>query len=382
MKVFLFYEMLVTRDGKRLTIGGIQSYLIALGNVIQQFGGTPIIVQDADVDFDFDADGVTVWGRVTNQRQRKIHQALFERVQEHIDPATDLIIWGTSYFIPRKPKHTTILIQHGIGFDRIQETKKNQLAIQWGLGWLLKSLQRREALKWIGASDFVVCVDYNFLNWYRTFSVRDHDENFFVIPNFADVPTEPRHDKSEFRKILFARRFVEKRGVHLMIDACRELLPRYPKLHVTFAGEGPLAFKVEQLQQEFPKQISITTYDSSESLAFHANFDIAVVPTHGSEGTSLSLLEAMAAGCAVVCSNVGGMTNIVIDQFNGLMIQPMTREIIASIEYLILNPDIANRLRKAAHATVLNGFSRALWAERWSKVLEQATKHLAASQSD
>ncbi|WP_420491566.1 glycosyltransferase [Neobacillus drentensis] len=52
----------------------------------------------------------------------------------------------------------------------------------------------------------------------------------------------------------------------------------------------------------------------------------------GSEGTSLSLLEAMAAKCAEIATNVGGMTNIILDNYNGLIINPDESELYLALE--------------------------------------------------
>lgn len=100
--------------------------------------------------------------------------------------------------------------------------------------------------------------------------------------------------------------------------------------------------------------------------------DIAVVPTIGSEGTSLSLLEAMAAHCAVICTNVGGMTNIVIDQYNGLMIKPTEADLVYAIEDLIINVEKRNKLADRGYETVKQAFSHEVWSNRWKKVLLDA----------
>lgn len=43
----------------------------------------------------------------------------------------------------------------------------------------------------------------------------------------------------------------------------------------------------------------------------------------------------MAAGCAVICTNVGGMTNIIIDGYNGLMINPDEDSLYKALDRLI-----------------------------------------------
>jgi glycosyltransferase involved in cell wall biosynthesis len=41
-----------------------------------------------------------------------------------------------------------------------------------------------------------------------------------------------------------------------------------------------------------------------------------------SEGTSLACIEAIAAGLPVVCSPVGGLGNLVVPDFNGVIAHP------------------------------------------------------------
>lgn len=104
--------------------------------------------------------------------------------------------------------------------------------------------------------------------------------------------------------------------------------------------------------------VSFISYKSSESLDIHADKHIAVVPTIGSEGTSLSLLEAMSAQCAVIASNVGGMTNIILDDFNGLMVNAGdSLDLYRAMKRLIDNPTVMNRLSENAYKTVKQAFS-------------------------
>ena len=102
--------------------------------------------------------------------------------------------------------------------------------------------------------------------------------------------------------------------------------------------------------------------------------DIAVVPTVGSEGTSLSLLEAMASGCAVVCTNVGGMTNIVLDGYNGLMIYPEEEELYNALTCLIEDSSLRAKLQANAYNCVKDAFSLHRWKDAWKKVIDNVTE--------
>jgi glycosyltransferase involved in cell wall biosynthesis len=369
--VYLFYARVLSTDGKTVTIGGVQSYLIALSQVIQSIGWAAVLVQIGDVDFDAEVRGVPVWGRKISPKQRRKSYlvSLYDRVKSDIQKNKGIVIWGLPDGGEKIPGAPTISIQHGISFDLVRDRNKDRFLKSLGLHRLQKFRQHWIACKTPHNSDHLVCVDYNYQNWYRTFSDRTNDSSLTVIPNFSRIPEWEIAHKKQFQKVVFARRFAFERGSPIMIEAVESLLNKNAPLEFTFAGDGPYRPQIEALQAKFPNQVTLTKYAAEESLDFHRQFDIAVIPTFGSEGTSLSLLEAMAAGCAVICTDVGGMTNIVIDQFNGLMVPPEADAVEKAIESIAASPDTANQMCRFARDTVEKGFSETLWAQRWESVL-------------
>ena len=77
----------------------------------------------------------------------------------------------------------------------------------------------------------------------------------------------------------------------------------------------------------------------------------------------------------VVCTAVGGMTNIILNDYNGLMVKPNSVEALKnSLEKLIKDPALRATLAKNAHTTVSQSFSLEKWEERWSLVLNDIKK--------
>lgn len=221
-------------------------------------------------------------------------------------------------------------------------------------------------------SNNLVCVDYNFINWYRT-QVKTISQNFHCIPNYSEIPSsKPKKDSCNI-SVVFARRLVSYRGTRLFADAAANILRKYPGLSVTVAGTGPDEGYMRGRLGEFPN-VTFTSYSAEDSVNFHSKYHIAVIPTIKHEAISLSLLEAMAAGCAVIATNIGGITNAIIDGYNGLMISPVQSELEEAMERLITSRELRDKLSDNAYQTVKEGFSFAKWSEKWLKVIDEVRR--------
>ena len=366
MRIHIIYQNFLNKNGKGMSIGGIQTYLLNLSRLFQEIGQEVFIYQRSDVEFVHIYEGIKVYGFVLKKKRSNFYKELYTRARSNMKQE-DFLIFGDDSFIVNHDIKNSIAIQHGIFWDKPYRLNCSRLV--FALDYIVQSYSSWKIVNRIKQVKQVVCVDYNFINWYRAL-VAHPRVGINIIPNFSRIP-EREILKPEGIHIIFARRFFDYRGTRIFASAICKVLDLYPDIKVTLAGEGP---DENYLKKKLGKysQVSITRYDSSESLEMHNDKHIAVVPTLGSEGTSLSLLEAMASKCAVICTNVGGMTNIVIDRYNGLMINPGEQELYDALIELIQDMNLRNRLSSNAYNTVINGFSYNLWADRWKNILKMS----------
>ena len=116
-------------------------------------------------------------------------------------------------------------------------------------------------------------------------------------------------------------------------------------------------------------RVKFSKYAPDKTLSIHLQHDIAVVPSLASEGTSLSVAEAMATGCPVVATAVGGVTNMIISGYNGLLTMPNAASLIEGIEFLIQNPSTRRYIGMKAYETAKDAFSLERWEKSWQQVL-------------
>jgi glycosyltransferase involved in cell wall biosynthesis len=367
---YFIYRHFYDPKQQRLMLGGIENYIVQLAKLLQSEGQRCVVVQTASSNFSASYQGIEVIGVDCGfHRGNRKKLALFKYVSNIFDDSNDSIIFATDSYYVKNNFSRSIAIQHGISWDK--PASRHSV-----FGYLKSLLNHHKYMSYIRDCHNLVCVDHNFVNWYRTYRNFSAQTKVRVIMNFsADSISQQQLTQKWLEplaqpKLLIARRFVDYRGIHLAITVVQKLLLKFPNLHVTFAGEGPLE---QDIRQAFAgqEQVQICRYSPENALDIHYQHDLVLLPSIGSEGSSLSLAEAMAAGCAVVSTNVGGLSNMIIDQLNGLMVMPDADALVAQLEYCLQNPHEAKRLALQAHTTAIHGLSLARWQRDWRQYFSQ-----------
>lgn len=124
-------------------------------------------------------------------------------------------------------------------------------------------------------------------------------------------------------KILgFASRLEPQKGVPYLLDAMPEIIRRVPQVLLLIVGQGreqsALERQVSELGIEQHVRFLGVRFDMPELLGL---FDVMVLPSVW-EGLPMIILEAMAAGCPVVATSVGGVPTAVRNEETGLLMKP------------------------------------------------------------
>jgi glycosyltransferase involved in cell wall biosynthesis len=151
---------------------------------------------------------------------------------------------------------------------------------------------------------------------------------------------------------------MEDKGLNYLVDAQRRVSCRRDDVYQLIVGIGP---QMKSLQARVRRlgladRIRFTGHRRDIPEILDAS-DLLVVCSL-SEGLSVAIIEAMAAGRAVVATRVGGTPEIVIHDETGLIIEPRDRDALAdAILHMAGNP--AKRSAMAQRA-------RELAFEKWS----------------
>lgn len=365
-KAFIIHGKYYDFELNKVLAGGVQTYIANLIPLLNEYGYSCTVYQHG-----LKNDGrsanlenysvINVPGAEINGRHET--KVVLDYIAKDFDREKDLLIFADHLLAQANDAAHSLSIQHGVHWDVKKDVSRNDLRMFLSKARFAYNEHRR--MRYV---KHVVCVDYNFLNWYRA-QVDIPISNFTVIPNFtkvADINEKP-DDKI---KIIFARRFFKHRGTRVFAEAAEHLLAEYANIEITIAGRGPDEEYLHSKLDKWQDKVVFMQYAAEESLSIHADKHIAVVPSIGSEGTSLSLLEAMSAQCAAVCTDVGGMTNIVLDGYNGRMVGAgNVNQLYFAIKDLIDDPDERRRIASTGYESVKCAFSYERWANQWRDVI-------------
>jgi len=116
-------------------------------------------------------------------------------------------------------------------------------------------------------------------------------------------------------------RLTPQKGPAYFVNAARLVAARLPEVRFVVVGDGPLRPAIErQIASAGLRERVVMAGERDDIPALLGLVDVVVLPSLW-EGLPYVLMEALAAGKAVVATRVGGIPDVVIDGVNGLLVQ-------------------------------------------------------------
>jgi glycosyltransferase involved in cell wall biosynthesis len=170
-----------------------------------------------------------------------------------------------------------------------------------------------------------------------------------VVPTAVTIPASGARGDDGY--VLFAGRLSAEKGIEEFL-AASEGLPR------VIVGGGPVAV---------PDGVGPV----ADVAPYYARAAVVAVPSRR-EGYGMVAREAMAHGCAVVASDVGGLRDAIDDGVDGVLVPPRdVASLRAALEQLLGDPERRARLGAAARAKAEREWSREAMAEALARVYEE-----------
>lgn len=148
------------------------------------------------------------------------------------------------------------------------------------------------------------------------------------------------------------------KGLKYLISAFKEIASKNDKVKLLIVGEGP---EEELLKKQVEKsgisdKVLMTSREEPVEKYF-AVLDIFCLPSL-SEGLGFSLMEAMASGKACVASDVGGISELIAQNEDGILVPAASSEALTkAFQALMLDEPLRKRLGEKAREKAKKNFS-------------------------
>jgi glycosyltransferase involved in cell wall biosynthesis len=143
-----------------------------------------------------------------------------------------------------------------------------------------------------------------------------------IDPLPFEAAARPREVQTERIVVGMAAVLEERKGHCFLLEAARRLKAQGYQIQYCLAGEGSIRKSLEETATRLGLKDEVHFLGFvSDMPAFLSKVDICILPSL-LEGLGVSVLEAMAAGKAVIASRVGGLPELVIDSVTGLLVAP------------------------------------------------------------
>ncbi len=193
--------------------------------------------------------------------------------------------------------------------------------------WALRRMER--SLAWL--SDRLVTVSEQIKTDLIGYGVA-RAKKIAVIPLGLDLEPflQAGQRRGEFRRALGLADDVKLIGIvgrlfpiknhALFLESAARIAMAEPGVQFVVVGDGALRPALEDQARRLgiAERINFTGW-RTDLPSIYADLDVLVVSSNN-EGTPLSAIEAMAAGCPVVATRVGGIPDIIVDEVNGCLV--------------------------------------------------------------
>jgi phosphatidylinositol alpha-mannosyltransferase len=328
--------------------GGVKHHALGLARVLRDRGDTVVVAGPAsqpvresnvvgfrgvsDVQFNGSANRIGIFVNPRSVR-RFLRQNPFDVIHVH-DPLVPALPYWMAWLSGRVPKVCTF---HAFAE---QPTLGLRVGHRLAAPWLLPRYKRAMAVS-LPAQHFVSKV------WLRPLSIVPNGVHTDVFTPGPDFGMARRVDTDHPLRLFFCARLSdERKGFADLLGAYTLLRERRIPVTLDVAGEaaGPVPPNLPGLTYHGP-------VSRSALVKRFQTCDVVVAPSTGQESFGIILLEAMASGRAIVCSDIEGYRQAVDAQGAYLIPRRSPESLMAAIADLAHDPErrrtmaIANRNR-------------------------------------
>ena len=176
--------------------------------------------------------------------------------------------------------------------------------------------------------------------------IKESYDNIYIVPNSLDQNFNIKKI-NKFKQILYVGRIVKEKGVHIFLDAIKNLSKKHLDWKFIIIGSSKLGYNTKSTYEKkiisdaslMDTNVQYFGYTSNEKVKkIMSESSILVIPSVWEEPFGITAIEGLSNKMAIVGSEVGGLREIISGR--GILITEINeRKLQKELEKLINNPE-------------------------------------------
>ncbi|HZP25843.1 MAG TPA: glycosyltransferase [Dehalococcoidia bacterium] len=196
---------------------------------------------------------------------------------------------------------------------------------------------------------------------------------FAIAPGEAQLVRDQLRIPADGRVVGIVGRLDDAKDHETFLNAVPIVLSLEPDAWFVIVGEGHRRWRLEARAAELGVAERVRFAGNQTRIApYIANFDVSVLSSCDDEGCSNFVLESMAMGKPVVCTDIGGNREVVSNGRDGIIVPVRHAPALArAIAEVLLDSELALSLAQAGRATFEQRFSQAEMVSEYERLYEE-----------
>ncbi len=277
---------------------------------------------------------------------------------------------GLGYLIPKAIRKVGIRHFHTV--HDVQLSRPSGLIIfgQEKPFLILDKVYEKTVKRLFGNPDVVISPSRWLMGYYQARGFF-YESKKLIMPNplvFRKVEKIDQPDISQ-RKInlLFVGQLERFKGILFLIEALKKVEPQNWQLLII--GSGGTEAKVKEFVNNDNRFKFIGRIEQKDLADYYRQADLTIVPSLCYENSPKVIDESLVANVPVIAADIGGVSEIVKDDYNGFTFAPGNQKnLIEVLEYFLNHPQKIEELKKNCFVSVHN-FSASHYVKQLLRLL-------------
>lgn len=222
----------------------------------------------------------------------------------------------------------------------------------------------------------IACISH----WHKDFYynlVPNCEPKLHIIRCGVDIPEFSDSNSISNFSIISVGRLIEKKGFHILLEACIKLRDINNTITINIIGSGPEQDNLNKLATKLPENIKVNFWGALEHkdiLAKLTTASLFVMPciddkNGDRDGIPVSMMEAMAAGVPVLAGNLPAIRELIQDDVTGWVRDATPEAFESTLREILSAKERIRTIGDNARAWVYKEFSTDINTKRLIKMI-------------